>query len=73
MVKCTMGEKGNLLDKGEEIFANLAQQGPEFWIAYEQYKLDRAIAERAQAGGPGAEQAGPRQQAAEKDNPPAGA
>ena len=37
-----MGEKGNLLDTGEEIFANLAEQGPQFWLHYEQYKLSRA-------------------------------
>ena len=37
-----MGEKGNLLDMGEEIFANLAEQGPQFWLNYEQYKLSRA-------------------------------
>jgi hypothetical protein len=37
-----MGEKGNLLDMGEEIFANLAEQGPQFWFNYEQYKLSRA-------------------------------
>jgi hypothetical protein len=43
-----MGEKGNLLDMGEEIFANLAEQGPQFWLSYEQYKLSRA--QSAQAG-----------------------
>lgn len=32
-----MGEKGNLLDTGEEIFANLAEQGPQFWLGYKQY------------------------------------
>jgi hypothetical protein len=37
-----MGEKGNLLDMGEGIFANLADQGPQFWLDYEQYKLSRA-------------------------------
>ena len=37
-----MGEKGNLLDMGEEIFTNLAEQGPQFWLDYEQYKLSRA-------------------------------
>ena len=36
-----MGEKGNLLDTSEEVFANLAEQGPQFWIAYEHYKLAR--------------------------------
>jgi hypothetical protein len=39
-----MGEKGNLLDMGEEIFAALAEQGPQFWLNYEQYKLSRAQA-----------------------------
>ena len=29
-----MNEKGNLLDIGEEIFANLAEQGPQFWLNY---------------------------------------
>jgi hypothetical protein len=37
-----MGEKGNLLDMGEGIFENLAEQGPQFWLDYEQYKLSRA-------------------------------
>jgi hypothetical protein len=43
-----MGEKGNLLDMGEEIFANLVEQGPQFWLDYEQYRLSRA--QSAQAG-----------------------
>jgi len=43
-----MGEKGNLLDMSEEIFANLAEQGPQFWLNYEQYKLSRA--QSVQAG-----------------------
>ena len=43
-----MGEKGNLLDMGEEVFANLAEQGPQFWLNYEQYKLSRA--QSAQVG-----------------------
>ena len=42
-----MGEKGNLLDAGEEIFANLAEQGPQFWLNDEQYKLSQAQAARA--------------------------
>jgi hypothetical protein len=42
-----MGEKGNLLDIGEEIFASLADQGPQFWLDYEQYKLSRAQSARA--------------------------
>jgi len=36
-----MGEKRNLLDTSEEVFANLVEQGPQFWIAYEQYKQAR--------------------------------
>lgn len=42
-----MGEKGNLLDTSEEVFANLVEQGPQFWIAYEQYKQARAGSSRA--------------------------
>jgi hypothetical protein len=42
-----MGEKGNLLDMGEEIFASLAEQGPQFWFDYEQYKLSRARSAQA--------------------------
>jgi len=42
-----MGEKGNLLDMGEEIFANLAEQGPQFWLNYEQYRQSRAQAGQA--------------------------
>jgi hypothetical protein len=45
-----MGEKGNLLDMGEEIFANLAEQGPRFWFDYEQYKQSRAQSALARAG-----------------------
>jgi hypothetical protein len=37
-----MGEKGNLLDTGEEIFANLAEQGPQFWLSYKQYMESRS-------------------------------
>jgi hypothetical protein len=37
-----MGEKGNLFDTSQEIFTNLAEQGPQFWLNYEQYKLTRA-------------------------------
>jgi hypothetical protein len=44
-----LGEKGNLLDMGEEIFANLAEQGPQFWFNYEQYKLARATSTQARA------------------------
>jgi hypothetical protein len=36
-----MGEKGNLLDTGEEIFASLAEQGPQFWLNYKQYMESR--------------------------------
>ena len=42
-----MGEKGNLLDMGDEIFANLAEQGPQFWLDYEQYKLTRTRSAQA--------------------------
>ena len=42
-----MGEKGNLLDMGEEIFASLAEQGPQFWFDYEQYKLSGARSAQA--------------------------
>jgi len=44
-----MGEKGNLLDISEEVFANLAEQGPQFWIAYEQYKETRLKSSQGQA------------------------
>ena len=44
-----MGEKGNLLDTGEEVFANLAEQGPQFWVAYEQYKQARGKSVQLQA------------------------
>ena len=42
-----MGEKGNLLDTGEEIFANLAEQGPQFWLSYKQYMESRGRAGEA--------------------------
>lgn len=44
-----MGEKGNLLETGEDVFANLAEQGPQFWLAYEQYKQARGKSVQAQA------------------------
>ena len=44
-----MGEKGNLLDMGEEIFANLAEQGPQFWLDFKQYQLSRAQSAQAPA------------------------
>ena len=44
-----MGEKGNLLDMSEEIFKNLAEQGPQFWFEYEQYKQSRAQSAQARA------------------------
>ena len=37
-----MGEKGNLLDTTEAVSENLAEQGPQFWLSYEQYKQSRA-------------------------------
>ena len=46
-----MGEKGNLLDMGGEIFANLAEQGPQFWLDYERYKLSRVQGVRARVAG----------------------
>ena len=42
-----MGEKGNLLDMGEEIFANLAEQGPQFWFSYKQYVESRGKSDQA--------------------------
>jgi hypothetical protein len=44
-----MGEKGNLVDLSEEVFANLAEQGPQFWVAYEQYKESRNRVTQPQA------------------------
>ena len=37
-----MGEKGNLIDTTEAVFENLAEQGPQFWLSYEQFKQARA-------------------------------
>jgi hypothetical protein len=42
-----MGEKGNLLDMGEEIFANLAEQGPQFWLSCKQYMESRGKGDQA--------------------------
>lgn len=36
-----MGEKGNLPDTLEEVFTNLAEQGPQFWLSYEQFRQSR--------------------------------
>lgn len=44
-----MGEKGNLLQASEEVFANLAEQGPQFWLGYQQYKLARDQGAEARA------------------------
>jgi hypothetical protein len=44
-----MGEKGNLVDMTEEVFANLAEQGPQFWIAYKQYEESRSRTTQPQA------------------------
>jgi hypothetical protein len=55
-----MGEKGNLFDTGEDVFANLAEQGPQFWLAYEQYKDERtkSSAEEAADNEAGAQEPG---------------
>jgi hypothetical protein len=42
-----MGEKGNWLDMGEGIFANLAEQAPQFWLDYKQYLDSRAKGDQA--------------------------
>jgi hypothetical protein len=42
-----MGEKGNLLDMSEEVFANLAEQGPQFWLSYKQYMDSRDKGDQA--------------------------
>jgi hypothetical protein len=34
---------------GEEVFANLVEQGPQFWLDYEQYRQARAKSAQAQA------------------------
>lgn len=53
-----MGEKGNLVDISEDVFANLAEQTPQFWIAYEQYKLARdKVVEQAGVSAPAGPQA----------------
>ena len=64
-----MGEKGNLLDMGDEIFANLAEQGPQFWLNYEQYKLSRA--QGVQAGVVVERDAAAQGAPAERSNSPA--
>ena len=45
-----MGEKGNLIDISEEVFANLAEQGPQFWLAYEEYKQAKSALANVNAG-----------------------
>ena len=70
-----MGEKGNVIGISEEVFANLAEQGPQFWLSYEQYKLarDKGAEERVVAGGiadPAVQQ--PPNQAAERPRNQAG-
>ena len=57
-----MGEKGNLLDVGEEIFVSLAEQGPQFWIDYEQYKLARGRSAEAGTVAKGADAEDPAAQ-----------
>jgi len=62
-----MGEKGNPLDIGEEIFSSLAEQGPQFWLDYERYKLSRA--QGAQAPVVAERQAAMERDAAAQDVP----
>ncbi len=62
-----MGEKGNLADMTEEVFANLAEQGPQFWIAYKQYEESRSRTTQPQAvlgHGQGGQDQSPRPAAA---------
>jgi hypothetical protein len=71
-----MGEKGNLVDMSEEVFANLAEQGPQFWIAYKQYKESRSRITQPQAvlgygGGAQDAAASVQDQAAQWPRPPA--
>jgi hypothetical protein len=65
-----MGEKGNLLDMGEEIFANLAEQGPQFWFDYEQYKQSRVQSAQARVGVE--QQAAGQEVPAQRSAPPPG-
>jgi hypothetical protein len=65
-----MGEKGNLLDMSEEIVANIAEQGPQFWLDFKQYQLSRA--QSAQAPAPAEQQqgaAGAERDAATQEGP----
>jgi len=64
-----MGEKGNLLDMGQEIFKNLAEQGPQFWLDYEQYKLSRTQNVRARVVAEQQAAAVAERDAAAKDGP----
>lgn len=53
--------RGNLLDVREEVFANLAEQGPQFWIEYKKYKQARNEDTQAPAA------VGPREGAPNQD------
>jgi hypothetical protein len=64
-----MGEKGNLLDTGEEIFANLAEQGPQFWLSYKQYMESRGRGVEAARTIVGHQAAAAERDAAAKDAP----
>ena len=52
-----MGEKGNLVDMAQDIVADLAEQGPQLYLDFKQYQLNRASSAQAhvtsdqQAGG----------------------
>jgi hypothetical protein len=46
-----VGEKGNLFNTSQEVFANLAEQGPQFWLEYQQYKDTMASRSPAPAVG----------------------
>jgi hypothetical protein len=63
-----MGEKGNLVDMSEEVFANLAEQSPQFWLAYEQYKESRSRIIQPQAARGQGE--GTQDPAAQRFSPP---
>ena len=46
-----MGEKGNLVDTGEKVLADLVEQSPQDWLAYKQYEATRPGRSPAHAAG----------------------
>lgn len=64
-----MGEKGNLVDMAQDILADLAEQGPQLYLDFKQYQLNRASSPQVHA--PAEQQAGGQDPAPRRPGQPA--